>query len=60
MEYIFDEIESCECIGTFEDEYVYDIEVTDNSHTFIVNDILVHNSIYMSYSGLLKYIKGMF
>ena len=24
MEYIFDDIEICECIGTFEDEYVYD------------------------------------
>lgn len=59
MEYIFDEIESCECIGSFEDEYVYDIEVADDSHTFIANDILVHNSLYISYNQLLKSIKGI-
>lgn len=40
----FDEIESIECIGFFEDEYVYDIEMLDESHTFISNDILVHNT----------------
>lgn len=41
-----DDIESCTRVGTFEDEYVYDIEVDDESHTFIANDILVHNSTY--------------
>ena len=54
----FIEIESCECIGAFEDEYVYDIEMDDPTHTFIANDILVHNSIYTSYEPLLKTIKG--
>lgn len=58
MEYIFEDIEICECIGEFEDEYVYDIEVDDDSHTFIANDILVHNSLYISYNQLLKSIKG--
>ena len=58
MEYLFDEIESCECIGSFEDEYVYDIEMNDESHTFIADDILVHNSLYLSYEYLLQSIKG--
>jgi len=53
MEFYFDEIESCEQIGNFEDEYVYDIEVNDNSHTFIANDILVHNSTYMTFQPIL-------
>lgn len=59
MEYIFDEIESIECIGDFDNEYVYDVEVADDSHTFIVNDILVHNSLYTTYGPLLKSIKGI-
>lgn len=58
MEFEFVEIESCEQIGIFEDEYVYDIEVADESHTFIANNILVHNSLYLSYNQLLKTIKG--
>lgn len=61
IEYLFDEIEFCECIGTFEDEYVYDIEMADDSHTFIANDILVHNtdSLYISYKPLLDTIEGV-
>ena len=58
-EYKFDEIESCECIGNFEDEYVYDVEIADDTHTFIGNDILVHNSLYMSYDKLLQSIIGI-
>lgn len=58
FEYNFDEIEICECVGLFEDEYVYDIEMADESHTFIANDILVHNSLYISYENLVKTIKG--
>lgn len=48
IEYVFDDIESCEMIGHFEDEYVYDVEVDDETHTFIANDILVHNSLFVS------------
>ena len=33
---------------SFDDEYVYDIEV-DDTHTFFGNDILVHNSIYVEF-----------
>lgn len=49
-----------ECVGEFEDEYVYDIEMDDESHTFFANDILVHNtdSLYISYAPLLNTIKG--
>lgn len=59
LKYKFDEVESCECIGDFEDEYVYDIEVNNDTHTFIANDILVHNSLYMSYDKLLQSIIGI-
>lgn len=49
LEYIFDNVESCEMIGNFEDEFVYDVEVDDPTHTFIANDILVHNSLFVSF-----------
>ena len=58
MEYILEDIEEIECIGEFEDEYVYDIEVDDDTHTFIANDILVHNSIYMEFSEVMKNCSG--
>ena len=54
LEYQFEEIESIEQLDNFNDEYVYDIEVDDNSHTFIANDILVHNSVYTTYGNLFK------
>lgn len=54
MEYYLDDIEVCEIVGMFEDEYVYDIEMEDESHTFIANDMLVHNSTYISFDHALK------
>lgn len=33
---------------------VYDIEVDDDSHTFIGNDVLLHNSVYVSFDPLFK------
>lgn len=33
---------------------VYDIEVNDNTHTFLANDILVHNSVYVSFDPLFQ------
>lgn len=43
-----------ECVGEFEDEYVYDIELEDGtSHTFFANDILVHNSAYIQIDDVL-------
>ena len=43
-----------EQIEDFNDEYVYDLEVEDGSHTFFANDILVHNSIYVRMDNILK------
>ena len=54
MNYQFEDIESIEQLEDFNNEYVYDIEVDDNSHTFIANDILVHNSVYTTYGTLFK------
>ena len=54
LSYQFEDIESVTLDGEFEDEYVYDIEVDDGSHTFIANDILVHNSVYLALGGLFK------
>lgn len=48
------DIVRCEQIGNFEDEYVYDIEMNDDTHTFVANNILVHNSIYTSYENIIK------
>jgi hypothetical protein len=54
MEYYLDDIDTIECIGDFNDEYVYDIEVDDETHTFIGNDILVHNSLYISMTPMMQ------
>ena len=53
LEYIFDDIETCECVGQFDDEYVYDIEIDDDTHTFIANDMLVHNSLYITFQPMI-------
>jgi len=55
LKYEFDEIESCEMIGEFNDEYVYDVEVDDYTHTFIANDILVHNSLFVSFKPAIDH-----
>lgn len=52
MNYKFEDVEVEEC-GYF-DEYVYDIEIGDETHSFIANDILVHNSIYVSFEDAIK------
>lgn len=54
MEYIIEDIKSIEQLEDFNDEYVYDIEVDDDSHTFIADDILVHNSVYTQYGDLFR------
>jgi DNA polymerase elongation subunit (family B) len=54
IEYFFDDVESCECVGEFVDEYVYDIEVDDETHTFIADNILVHNSLYFTYVPIME------
>lgn len=52
-------IEYVECevkeLDAFEDEYVYDIEMEDQTQPwFFANDILIHNSIYVSLKCLEK------
>lgn len=47
-------VKSIECIGEFEDEYVYDIEMVDDTHTFVANDILVHNSVYSQLDEIIS------
>lgn len=54
IEYKIEDIESIEQLDNFDNEEVYDIEVNDDSHTFIANDILVHNSVYTTYGNLFK------
>lgn len=44
--------------GKFDDEYVYDLEVSDGSHVFFANGILVHNSIYVRMDNILKKLFG--
>jgi hypothetical protein len=53
--YEFDEVESCELIGNFDNEYVYDVEVEDDTHTFIANDILIHNSLFVSFKPAMDH-----
>lgn len=54
----FEKISKIEKLNDFEDEYVYDIEIDDSSHTFIANDILVHNSIYVQFDSAVRSIEG--
>lgn len=49
------EVEEVIDMGFFDDEYVYDLEMdTDTEHTFFANDILIHNSIYITVKDHLK------
>lgn len=55
MEYEIVDIDAIECVGMYEDEYVYDIEMEDDTeHTFFANDILVHNSMYLTFNELMN------
>ncbi len=46
-------ITSIEDLGST-DEWVYDLEVEDKSHSFYANDILVHNSQFMNISCIAQ------
>ena len=47
---------SIQKIGMFDNESVYDLEVADNSHTFYGNNILLHNSLYVNLSRVVKHV----
>jgi len=50
------DIESVKYLGEFEDEYVYDLEMDSEPHTFFANGILVHNSCYFDASPIVKHL----
>lgn len=50
---VSDKVTSCIKIGEYKDEYVYDIEMDDETHTFFANDILVHNSAYITLQPII-------
>ena len=64
IQFEFEDIESVEIIGDFENEYGYDIEVipvsdsNEDQHTFIANDILVHNSGYVAFDEPFSLIEN--
>ena len=45
-----------EDLGTTE-EYVYDLEIDDPSHSFYANDILIHNSQFINLACVTEYFK---
>ena len=45
-------------VEPFKDQYVYDIEIEDNSHMFCANDILLHNSIYVRMEAIIEHLFG--
>lgn len=46
------------CPDQFSDEYVYDLEIDNDSHMFFANDILVHNSIYVRMEAVIQHLFG--
>jgi len=53
----FEKIKICEQIGEFNDEYVYDLEIEEEEYdnqTFFANNILVHNSNYVTFQEVLN------
>lgn len=53
-DFIIDEIESVEVISEDEVVEVYDVGMVDSPHTFFANDILVHNSVFLSSKNLIN------
>ena len=47
-------VKSVQCIGEFDNEYVYDIGVNSDDPYFFANDVLVHNSCYFSIWHLIE------
>jgi hypothetical protein len=41
-----------------DNEYIYDIEMDTNPHTFFADDILVHNSLYINAEPIVDYVIG--
>lgn len=58
LETKFEKIQKIEKLDNFNEEWVYDIEVDDETHSFIANDILVHNSIFLQFESAINSIRG--
>ena len=54
--YKIESIKSIEKLDDFDDEFVYDVEVSD-THNFFADGVLVHNSIYVEFGRLVRYCK---
>lgn len=56
-EFSFVKISSIEKLEDFDDEYVYDLEIDtddENLQSFFANDLLVHNSAYITFNDIRK------
>jgi hypothetical protein len=47
-------VKSIEDLGVIKDQYVYDIGIGDDTPYFYANDILVHNSFFLSLDNYIK------
>lgn len=54
MEYKICKVDSIEKLEDFNDEYVYDISMENDPHTFFANGILIHNSLYVNCENITK------
>lgn len=55
--YEFEKIKSCDYVGEFNNEYVYDLEIEEEGYdnqTFFANNILVHNSNYVAFEEVVN------
>ena len=65
---VYDDKTDTELIGTISnvrdcgttDEYVYDVEVDDENHSFYANDILIHNSQFISIRCITDYFRNTY
>lgn len=58
FEYELTEIADIECLGEC-DEEVYDVGMVETPHTFFANDLLVHNSCFLSAKPIIDKLEEM-
>ena len=65
---VYDEVNKLEVVGLIyiiddlgiTDEWVYDLEVEDDMHSFYADNILVHNSQFINLQGVTDYIRSKY
>lgn len=65
---VYDEKNDMEIVGEvisinnigLTDDYVYDLEVDDENHSFYANDILIHNSQFVSIRCITEYFRNKY